>query len=99
MGDKMKQELKDKGFMILQSWHVLIVIASIVLSAGVILGAMQNRLNNVEIRTDALETFRGEQEEFQKGIGEKRNKQFHELQLNMKRLMEKQGLRYETIEE
>ena len=99
MSEQMKKELKDKGFMILQSWHVLIVMASIILSAGVILGAMQNRLNNVEVRTDQLEEFRVKQEDTNKLVGDKRNRQFYELQLNMKRLMEKQGLVYQTVEE
>jgi hypothetical protein len=99
MSEQMRKELKDKGFLILQTWHIFLIIASILLSTGVMIGAMQNRLNNVEIRTDKLEKFRTDQEVKNTITGEKRDRQFHEIQMNMKMLMEKQGLEYQRVED
>lgn len=99
MSEQMRKELKDKGFLILQTWHIFLIIASILLSTGVMIGAMQNRLNNVEIRTGQLEVFREEQEEKNVITGTKRDRQFHEIQMNMKKLMEKNGLDYQKVED
>lgn len=66
---------------------------------GVVWGITQNRLDNVENRTEQLEDFRAKQEIKNTITGEKRDRQFHEIQMNMKMLIERQGLKYQRVED
>lgn len=99
MSDKQKQELQEKGFAIISTWHIVFMIVFMIAGIGVVWGITQNRLDNVENRTEQLEDFRAKQEIKNTITGEKRDRQFHEIQMNMKMLIERQGLKYQRVED
>ena len=99
MSNAEKQELRDRGFTIIQTWHIILVIVGMLLSAGIYAGATANKIINLESRTEDLEIFKKQQELYNGVITQKRDRQFHEIQLNLKQLLQKQGLDYQRVEE
>lgn len=99
MSNAEKQELRDRGFTIIQTWHIILVIVGMLLSAGIYAGATANKIINLESRTEDLEIFKKQQELYNGVITQKRDRQFHEIQMNMKKLMEKNGLDYQKVED
>jgi hypothetical protein len=94
-----KKELRDKGFTIVQTWHIILVLVGMLLSAGIYAGTTANKIVNLENRTEDLETFKKQQELYNGIITQKRDRQFHEIQLNLKQLLKKQGIDYQRVEE
>lgn len=94
-----KKELRDKGFTIVQTWHIILVLVGMLLSAGIYAGTTANKIVNLENRTEDLETFKRQQELYNGIITQKRDRQFHEIQLNLKQLLKKQGIDYQRVEE
>ena len=99
MSEEIKKELQERGFKIVSTWHVLLIIVGMLLTTGITIGSFKAQVNNIEARTCNLETWKSKREVSEQANKSNRDKQFHEIQLNLKQLLQKNGLKYERIEE
>ena len=89
---------QEKVF-ILQTWHLIFLLVIIVFQAGGAFLVAQYRLNEMDARANRVETWISGHEKYTIELKEDRDKQYYEIQLNLRKLMEKEGLVYESLRE
>jgi len=89
MTKDLKQELESKGIKVIQNWHIVLAFIGMIFIAGVSFGVNQNRVSNVEIRQNSIEIRQNKLEQDQKTMDE--------IKINLKFLMESQGLKYQPL--
>ena len=98
--DEIKKIGKDNGLnlIVLQKWHVILMLIGIFVGVGIIYGASQTRLSTVEGKITNIETWKDTHIKEVDLIKAQIATKLHELQLNQKALMEKLGVKYQRIE-
>jgi len=98
--DEIKKIGKDNGLnlIVLQKWHIVLMLIGIFIGVGIIYGTSQTRLNVVESKVTKIEIWKeGHMKDVEVIKGDIDIK-LHELQLNQKALMERFGIKYQKIE-
>lgn len=97
MSEKLKEELKGEGFIILQtSWFILLIVGLIV-SIGISIGVAQSQLSNHELRISKQEVWSKEFEVKQQSITEYRNRKLDEITYNLKAVAKKLNVDYQEL--
>lgn len=99
MSDEAKKILKENGITvnIIQTWQFWLTIISTIIVLAITWGATINRLGEVEkdviVHTEWIKAHTDNMSK----TGNEHIKLFYELQHNLKRLCEKQGVSYEPM--
>jgi len=101
MSEEVKAKLREQGVVvtILQTWHIFLVVMSMLISLGIIWGVTTSRISQVEKDITGHEVWIKNHEEKVSKLGEGHVKLFYELQLNLRRLCEKNGITYQGIKQ
>jgi hypothetical protein len=87
---------QEKVF-ILQTWHLIILIVSLIFFAGISYGVSQWRIAEVERRQSNVETWIGAHDKYTIDLQGKRDGQYYEIQTNLRLIAEKLGIQYQDI--
>lgn len=99
MTQQMKQELKKEGFTVIQTSYWVVGILVIIIGLGVNFGMSMKRIDTLESKVQDIEIWKENHIDWSGTASKAYQRQLHEIQLNLKVLMEKQGLKYQSITE
>lgn len=97
MVQKMEINGKQEKVFILQTWHIILMIVAMVFLAGGSYGISQYRIGLLEARTANTEGWIESHKEWEEHIKEVRDQQWYEVQVNLRKLLEKNGLVYQEL--
>ena len=97
MTQEIKRELKKEGFTVVQTSYWIIGIIVILIGLGVNFGMTMKRIDSLESRMDKIDKWKEKHIDWGEQTKSTFEKQLYELQINLKVLMEKQGLTYQQI--
>lgn len=96
MSESEKKELKDKGFIIIEKLHIIVMtILAIITFAGGLMGYAAIGYSEKEKIKNQVEAHEMRLNEYEKDIKTFRETQL-EIRINLKNLMEKQGVQFQT---
>lgn len=101
MSEEVKEKLKEQGVIvtILQTWHIFLVVIGMLVSLGIIWGVTTSRIGEIEKDVASHDNWIKSHEEKVSKLGEGHVKLFYELQLNLRRLCEKNGITYQEMKQ
>lgn len=99
MTTEIKKELKSNGFTVIQTSYWIIGILVIVVGLGINFGMSMKRIDTLESKVQDIEIWKENHIDWSGAASKAYQRQLHEIQLNLKVLMEKQGLKYQSITE
>ena len=88
---------KQEKVFILQTWHLIILIVSLIFFAGISYGVSQWRITEVERRQSTIEEWISVHEKYTRELQGVRDSQFYEMQTNLRLIAQKLGIQYQNV--
>ena len=97
MTKQMEINGKQEKVFILQTWHLILLIVSLIFFAGISYGVSQWRIAEVERRQSTIEQWIGIHEKYTRELQGVRDSQFYEMQTNLRLIAQKLGIEYQNV--
>jgi hypothetical protein len=98
MGNEQKTELRKNGFMVIELWQFIVVLATLVFSIGIFYAYTTNTLAQHSDKLKTIEAWEVDHETKQNESVSFRNRKLDELIWNQKAICRKLGIVYEPFE-
>lgn len=97
MTKQMEINGKQEKVFILQTWHLVILIISLIFFAGVSYGVSQWRIAEIERRQGDTEKWISSHDLYTRELQGLRDAQYYEIQTNLRLIAQKLGVEYQTV--
>jgi len=88
---------KQERVFILQTWQLIAFFVVLIFTMGVSYGIGQYKIMELENRQSKIEAWSAEHNKYTEALKDVRDKQYYEIQLNLRLISEKMGIEYREM--